>query len=568
MLQPLPIRRAAGDGLAHLRDVRLQGDPTRLLGAERVEHRLRCGVRLAALGNRLGEPLLTGADEAELLLQRQPALGPVPVRLLQAPECLRNGGGHHMGVEPGRHGLEDGRVQDCLWEMEVVATYGGAPLRVVGTPVEVPPAPPVVATHGDEGATAGAAAEPAQEVGGGLIEARRCGARRPGGEARYEGAAALCQLGVGGRPEFVRDDAQRGDLGRDDVLGRPLPLPSRAPAVDLLGAVPSDHPPVVFAEEHLPDGRVGPAGAAWARRSDVLGIQGLGHAGEAPARRTALEELTHHGGLLRIDLPRDVLPLGTAVGPGSGHLDVVVTVDAPAGDVPGARLAEEGIMGALLRALPLELARVAGDGEQDLIGGRVEGALAVLEVVEDADAGIEDLLEGVAGLDGLAPQPGLLGHDQHLERGVGLERVHQPEEARALDELGPADAVIDVDAVLAHEPAMLRGVLAGVLDLAGDGALLVTDPGLVGRLPPIDGREQGTQDLAEPAPRPTDTDAHAGPWAPPPSASSASARSHRKASASAETTAVKTGRGQKRDGSSDGLAAGRRPRCQVLTRPR
>ena len=218
--------------------------------------------RLVTLGNRLGEPLLAGADEAKLVFQRESALAPVPGCLLQTPACLRDGGGHHMGIELGGHGLEDGGLEDRLREMEVVAAHGGAALPVVGAPVEIPPSAAVVATHGDEGATTDAAAEPAQEVGGGLIEARRGRAGHPGGEARREGAAALRELGMSRLPPRVRDDAQRGDLRRDDVLGRPLPLPFRPPAVDLLGAVPADDPPVVLAEEHLPDGRGGPARAA------------------------------------------------------------------------------------------------------------------------------------------------------------------------------------------------------------------------------------------------------------------------------------------------------------------
>ena len=39
-LQRLPVQRAARDRLAHLRQLRFQGDPTLLLGAERVEHSL------------------------------------------------------------------------------------------------------------------------------------------------------------------------------------------------------------------------------------------------------------------------------------------------------------------------------------------------------------------------------------------------------------------------------------------------------------------------------------------------------------------------------------------------
>jgi len=138
VFQPLPIPRPGGDRLAHLRDVRLQGNPSRLLGADRIEHRVGCGVWLAAPRDRLGESVLAGADEAEFLFQRQPTLGSAPVTVLEAPERLRDGGAHHVSIESGGDGFENGSLEDGLREMEVVATDGRAALPVVGATVEVP----------------------------------------------------------------------------------------------------------------------------------------------------------------------------------------------------------------------------------------------------------------------------------------------------------------------------------------------------------------------------------------------------------------------------------------------
>jgi hypothetical protein len=56
-------------------------------------------------------------------------------------------------------------------------------------------------------------------------------------------------------------------------------------------------------------------------------------------------------------------------------------------------------------------------------------ALAVLQDVEDADPGGDEVLQGVRGFDLLAPEPRLLRHDEHLEGpGVGrraaIRRTH------------------------------------------------------------------------------------------------------------------------------------------------
>ena len=80
---------------------------------------------------------------------------------------------------------------------------------------------------------------------------------------------------------------------------------------------------------------------------------------------------------------------------------------------------------------------------------------------------------------------------EDLERRLRLERVHEPQEARALRELGAADAVVDVDVVVVDRPALRRGVGLGVLDLAGDGLLLVADAVLLGGLAGVDGGDHG-----------------------------------------------------------------------------
>src|SRR5260370_8088682 len=50
------------------------------------------------------------------------------------------------------------------------------------------------------------------------------------------------------------------------------------------------------------------------------------------------------------------------------------------------------------------------DGQHELVGRRLQGALAVLEIEEDPHARRDDLLERVGRLDGFAPEAGLLAH--------------------------------------------------------------------------------------------------------------------------------------------------------------
>src|SRR2546422_6893081 len=147
------------------------------------------------------------------------------------------------------------------------------------------------------------------------------------------------------------------------------------------------------------------------------------------------------------------------------------------------RLPEQGVVRALPGLLPLHLRGEVGQREHDLVHRAVERALAVIEVEEDPHAGVYDLHERGGRLDLFAAEARFLGHNEHLERRAGREGIHQPDEAGALDELGAADAIVDEDVALIDEPALAGGVGSGLLDLAGDGLLLVRDPWLVGRLP-------------------------------------------------------------------------------------
>ena len=65
--------------------------------------------------------------------------------------------------------------------------------------------------------------------------------------------------------------------------------------------------------------------------------------------------------------------------------------------------------------VPLHLGGEVREREHDLVHRRVERALAVFEIEEDPHAGIHDLLQHVARLDGLTAEAGLLGHHEHLK---------------------------------------------------------------------------------------------------------------------------------------------------------
>jgi hypothetical protein len=185
--------------------------------------------------------------------------------------------------------------------------------------------------------------------------------------------------------------------------------------------------------------------------------------------------------------------LGSAVGPRrrGRNLDVIVPIDCATRHVQRFGVPEEGVVRPLASLLALHLRREVDQREHDFVERVLECPFAILKIEEDSNPRVHDLLQRVGRLDLLAPETRFLGHDQDLERGLWLERVHEPEEGRPLHELGATNTVVHVDVVLGEDPAFLRGLGLRVLDLARDGLLLVTDAVLLGGLTGVDGGDHG-----------------------------------------------------------------------------
>jgi hypothetical protein len=125
------------------------------------------------------------------------------------------------------------------------------------------------------------------------------------------------------------------------------------------------------------------AAQPWARRAlprrgDTLAGQDLRGADQAVAIGSELEDVADNLGLGQVDLSLDVI----------SDPNVVVPVDDASRHVAALGLAAHGVVGPLLL---------------------------------------------------LAAEAKLLGDHEHLEWGARLERIHEPEEPRALDELGARD---------------------------------------------------------------------------------------------------------------------------------
>jgi hypothetical protein len=119
------------------------------------------------------------------------------------------------------------------------------------------------------------------------------------------------------------------------------------------------------------------------------------------AERDELEDASDDRGLGVVDGVLDVgrirMPL-LAGGPSHAqtaghHIDQVVAVAPTTGDMARARLAEALVVRALPVLVTRELRAKRLERRHRLLHRRIERALAVLEVVEDADAGAHDLLQ-------------------------------------------------------------------------------------------------------------------------------------------------------------------------------
>src|SRR5262249_33335222 len=118
-----------------------------------------------------------------------------------------------------------------------------------------------------------------------------------------------------------------------------------------------------------------------------------------------------------------------------------------------------------------------GHREKDLVRGRVERPLPAVEVVDDADVGIEDLLDDVGRLDLLPPEPAFLTRDDYLERRPGPEHVQEAGQPRPLLKLGPTDPIGHKHVLIPHDPPAREGPRSRMLDLPGHRSLLIRDAG-------------------------------------------------------------------------------------------
>ena len=113
--------------------------------------------------------------------------------------------------------------------------------------------------------------------------------------------------------------------------------------------------------------------------------------------------------------------------------------------------------------------------------------LSLVKVEEHAYARRNDLLERVGRLDGFAPQPTLLAHDEHVKVWSWLEGVHEPKEPRPRRKLRPAHAVVNVYVRVSRGPTLLRRVPPSLIHLPTHGLLRLAHVVLVSRLARIDG---------------------------------------------------------------------------------
>jgi len=180
--------------------------------------------------------------------------------------------------------------------------------------------------------------------------------------------------------------------------------------------------------------------------------------------RGELEDPNDHGRLDRVD---PVFHVRSRTG-GADDRHVVVAETLAAADIPGTRQRASLVVRALTRLVTLHLVRHRLQLEHDLLDGGVEREFAVLEVAEHAHAGLDQLLQHEADLDLLAADATLVHDDQHVDRRswFACGHGHQSHERRTARELGPADAVIDVDVRVVDGPALAPRILTCVGHLA------------------------------------------------------------------------------------------------------
>ena len=94
--------------------------------------------------------------------------------------------------------------------------------------------------------------------------------------------------------------------------------------------------------------------------------------------------------------------------------------------------------------LSLQLRAEVAGRDEELLDRPVEPYLLVREVIEEAHASIEEILDHDPGAEGVASDPGLVADDNDIEQ-LLLCGIEEGNEAGPLLELGPAVVVIDED---------------------------------------------------------------------------------------------------------------------------
>ncbi|XXS02825.1 hypothetical protein WMF44_22330 [Sorangium sp. So ce426] len=107
--------------------------------------------------------------------------------------------------------------------------------------------------------------------------------------------------------------------------------------------------------------------------------------------------------------------------------------------------------------LPLELGGEVAHVDHELVEGAVDLHLFVSEVVEEPDAGIEEVLDEERRPVGVAAQARLVAHDDGIE-GVALCRVEHRDQPGPLLELGATVIGVDEDVLGGECSALLCNI--------------------------------------------------------------------------------------------------------------
>ncbi len=112
--------------------------------------------------------------------------------------------------------------------------------------------------------------------------------------------------------------------------------------------------------------------------------------------------------------------------------------------------------------------------EHHFVHGVVQLSFLIGHIEKHTDSAVDELLEGIADLDGLTAQARFFTHNEHMKGWPRLESVHESQKPRAFNKLCARDSVIAIDKVLCDGPTFLHRIGSGMLDLSSDRLVLVT----------------------------------------------------------------------------------------------